>query len=124
MPSAWTPTTRIPAPPPPKPCRLLPSLQKKCRPTLPCRNPTKTATGFPATRLSQALRWEVEALAKAGTLSIIGVYPPTQEAFPIGVAMNKNITVRMGNCNHRKYIPLLVDMVREGRVDPLLVLTE
>ena len=25
--------------------------------------------------------------------------------------MNKNLTVRMGNCNHRKYIPDLIDLV-------------
>ena len=67
---------------------------------------------------SQALRWEVEALAKAGTLSIIGVYPPTMEAFPIGMAMNKNLTLNMGNCNHRKYIPHLVELVRTGAVVP------
>jgi len=51
---------------------------------------------------SQALRWAVEAVAKAGTISIIGVYPPQMESFPIGAAMNKNLTIKMGNCNHRK----------------------
>jgi threonine dehydrogenase-like Zn-dependent dehydrogenase len=30
----------------------------------------------------------------------------------------------MGNCPHRKYIPLLVDLVRNGTVDPTRVLTE
>jgi len=73
---------------------------------------------------SQALQWEVECLAKAGTLSIIGVYPPTMTSFPIGAAMNKNLTVRMGNCNHRKYIPALVEMVRSGVIDPAAVLTQ
>ena len=24
--------------------------------------------------------------------------------------MGKNITIRMGNCNHRKYIPMLLDI--------------
>ena len=54
---------------------------------------------------SQALRWEVEAIAPAGTLGIIGVYPPAAEHFPIGMAMNKNLTLKMGNCNHRRYVP-------------------
>ncbi len=57
----------------------------------------------------QVLNWAVQALAKAGTLSIVGVYPPTQHQFPIGEAMNKNLTLRMGNCHHRKYIPHLLD---------------
>lgn len=66
---------------------------------------------------SQALRWAVEALAKAGTLSIIGVYPTSDRSFPVGAAMNKNLTVNMGNCNHRKYIPELLTLVREGAID-------
>jgi threonine dehydrogenase-like Zn-dependent dehydrogenase len=78
----------------------------------------------PGNAPSQALEWAVQGLAKAGTLSIIGVYPPTQKSFPIGMAMNKNLTINMGNCNHRNYIPLLVDMVREGTVDPAKILTQ
>jgi threonine dehydrogenase-like Zn-dependent dehydrogenase len=73
---------------------------------------------------SQVLTWAVDALAKAGTLSIIGVYPQTVRFFPIGMAMNKNLTMKMGNCNHRKYLPMLVDMVRSGEVDPAEVLTQ
>jgi len=72
---------------------------------------------------AQALEWAVQAVAKAGTISVIGVYPPTLEAFPIGQAMFKNLTLRMGNCNHRRYIPHLVDMVRAGVFDPSEVLT-
>lgn len=73
---------------------------------------------------SQALRWATEALAKAGTLSIIGVYPPNATSFPIGEAMNKNLTIKMGNCNHRKYIPHLIELVRADMIDPLEVLTQ
>jgi threonine dehydrogenase-like Zn-dependent dehydrogenase len=73
---------------------------------------------------SQALEWAVQALAKAGTLSIIGVYPQTDRAFPIGVAMNKNLTMNMGNCPHRKYIPHLIELVRSGVVDPAGILTQ
>ena len=51
---------------------------------------------------SLAGRWAVEAVAKAGS---IGVYSPEFDAYPISQAMNKNLTVRMGNCNHRRYIP-------------------
>jgi threonine dehydrogenase-like Zn-dependent dehydrogenase len=72
----------------------------------------------------QALDWAVQALAKAGTLSIIGVYPPTQRTFPIGEAMNKNLTIKMGNCNHRAYIPHLLDLVASGTIDPLKILTK
>jgi threonine dehydrogenase-like Zn-dependent dehydrogenase len=73
---------------------------------------------------SQALTWAVKALAKAGSLSIIGVYPQTLTGFPIGEAMNKNLTLKMGNCNHRKYIPRLLELVRTGAIDPSLILTQ
>jgi threonine dehydrogenase-like Zn-dependent dehydrogenase len=71
----------------------------------------------------QVLLWAVQGLAKAGTLSIIGVYPPSMNAFPIGEAMNKNLTIKMGNCNHRRYAPHLVDLVRMGAIDPTKILT-
>ena len=77
----------------------------------------------PGAAPSQALQWAVDALAKAGTLSIIGVYPETAQTFPIGKAMNKNLSIRQGNCNHRKYIPKLVDMIRTDVVNPSSVLT-
>lgn len=72
---------------------------------------------------SQVLSWAVEGLAKAGTLSIIGVYPESAKTFPIGQAMNKNLTIKMGNCNHRHYMPLLIEAVRSGRADPTAILS-
>jgi threonine dehydrogenase-like Zn-dependent dehydrogenase len=84
----------------------------------------KNGNWRPGRAPSQALEWAVEALAKAGTLSIIGVYPQTAKTFPIGTAMNKNLTLRMGNCNHRKYVPKLVDMVRNETVNPARILTQ
>ena len=68
--------------------------------------------------------WAVQLLAKAGTLGIIGVYPPTDEFFPIGAAMNKNLTINMGNCNHRTYIPKLIAKVQSGAADPTMILSQ
>ena len=65
---------------------------------------------------SQAVRWAIQSTAKAGALSIVGVYPPKFDSFPLGEAMNKNLTLRGGNCNHRKYIPKLLGMMRSNRV--------
>ena len=79
---------------------------------------------IPGDAPSQSLRWNVECLAKAGTLGIIGVYPPKAETFPIGQAMNKNLTINGGNCNHRAYVPKLLEMVRTGVIDPVRVLTK
>lgn len=73
---------------------------------------------------SQVLQWAVEALAKAGTLSIIGVYADASKTFPIGAAMNKNLTIQMGNCHHRKYIPQILPIVQSGTFDPSRILTQ
>src|SRR5205823_9898902 len=83
--------------------------------------PARAAEGRgwqPGSGPTQALRWAVEAVAKAGTLTLIGVYPPSVTTFPIGEAFMKNLTLTMGNCNHRKYSPRLVELVRSGVVDP------
>ena len=72
---------------------------------------------------SLALRWATQAVAKAGTIGIIGVYPPRHEAFPIGEAMNANLTLKMGNCNHRKYVPGLLSKIAAGQADPTTVWT-
>lgn len=73
---------------------------------------------------SMTLVWAVQALAKAGTLSIIGVYPQTVSLFPIGMAMNKNLTMKMGNCDHRRYIPRLLELVQGKAIDPSKILTQ
>jgi threonine dehydrogenase-like Zn-dependent dehydrogenase len=88
------------------------------------RTNTQSHGWQPGDAPSQAMRWAVEALAKAGTLAIIGVYPQTVQFFPLGMAMNKNLTINLGNCPHRKYIPALVDMVRNGTIDPTMILTQ
>jgi threonine dehydrogenase-like Zn-dependent dehydrogenase len=33
------------------------------------------------------------------------------------MAMNKNLTLNMGNCNHRRYLPYLVEQVASGDLD-------
>ncbi len=72
---------------------------------------------IPGNGPSQVLQWAVKAVAKNGTISIIGVYTERLKTFPIGEAMGKNLTIRMGDCNHRKYIPKLVTWVQNRIFD-------
>jgi threonine dehydrogenase-like Zn-dependent dehydrogenase len=44
--------------------------------------------------------------------------------FPIGKAMNRNLTVHMGNCNHRKYVPMLMQIVSAGAIQPERIITQ
>ncbi|MBO0821801.1 MAG: glutathione-dependent formaldehyde dehydrogenase [Nocardiopsaceae bacterium] len=84
----------------------------------------ENGTFKPGDAPSLALRWATEAVAKAGTIGIIGVYPPQHDSFPIGQAMNENLTLKMGNCNHRKYVPGLLAKIAAGTADPTTVWTQ
>ncbi|NJQ16327.1 zinc-dependent alcohol dehydrogenase [Streptomyces bohaiensis] len=70
-----------------------------------------------------AARWAVRMVAKAGTVGFVGVYPPQVQQFPFGEAFMKNLTLRMGNCNHRRYVPRLVSLVASGALDPTPLIT-
>jgi threonine dehydrogenase-like Zn-dependent dehydrogenase len=72
---------------------------------------------------SLVLDWAVKSLAKAGTLSIVGLYPEAK-LFPIGAAMDKNLTIKAGATPHRKYLPHLIDLVASHVIDPAQVLTQ
>jgi threonine dehydrogenase-like Zn-dependent dehydrogenase len=84
----------------------------------------KNGNWEPGNAPSIVLEWAVEAAAKAGTISIIGVYGEQSNSFPIGQSMEKNLTLMMGNCNHRRYLPHLIELVRTGALDPSEVLTQ
>lgn len=78
----------------------------------------------PGDKPAQAVTWAINALAKAGTLGIIGVFPPQMQTFPIGLVQQRNITLRAGNANHLKYVKELVDLTRRGSLKPTQVLTQ
>jgi threonine dehydrogenase-like Zn-dependent dehydrogenase len=73
---------------------------------------------------SLALRWATQSVAKAGTVGIVGLYPRQHHSFPLGEAVNANLTVKMGNCNHRRYVPGLLSKIATGGADPSTVLTQ
>ncbi|MFI1653324.1 zinc-dependent alcohol dehydrogenase [Streptomyces sp. NPDC020472] len=72
---------------------------------------------------SLAARWSVQMVAKAGTLGTVGVYPPQVQHYPFGEAFMKNLTLKAGNCNHRRYVPRLVSLVGSGTLDPTPLVT-
>jgi len=90
----------------------------------PDADPTPDGQWVPGDAPTQAAEWAIEMVRKAGQIGVIGVYSPDVTSYPLGKAMNKNLTVRMGNCNHRTIIPKLVDLVAAGVVDPTRIITE
>ena len=70
-----------------------------------------------------ALTWAIDAVRRGGNVSIIGVYGPPWNLVPIGTAMNKGLTLRMNQCNVRRYMPHLLEHIRAGRIDPRAIIT-
>lgn len=70
-----------------------------------------------------ALRQAIQACRKGGTISIPGVYGGIIDKVPFGAAFGKGLTMKMGQTHTQKYMPLLLDLVLEGKVDPSFVIT-
>jgi len=70
----------------------------------------------------QALREAIVACRKGGTLSILGVYG-VMDKFPIGVIMNKGLTVRTAQQHGQRYMPRLIEHVQRGELDPSYLAT-
>jgi threonine dehydrogenase-like Zn-dependent dehydrogenase len=45
------------------------------------------------------------------------------DKFPIGVIMNKGMTVRSAQQHGQKYVPRLLDLVARGELDPSFLVT-
>jgi threonine dehydrogenase-like Zn-dependent dehydrogenase len=65
-----------------------------------------------------AIEWSINAVRKGGTVVLIGVYGPPWNLVPVGTAMNKGLTLRMGQANTRRYMPHLLEHIRAGRIEP------
>jgi threonine dehydrogenase-like Zn-dependent dehydrogenase len=80
-------------------------------------------TWVPGDAPPQSMVWAAQAVMKAGVIGVIGVFPPQAMTAPMGTIQQRNLTVRGGNCNHRKYMPMLVGLVATGALDPTEILT-
>lgn len=69
------------------------------------------------------LRQMMLACRKGGTLSIMGVYAGLVDKIPMGAAMNKGLTFKMGQMHGQRYMPTLLDHVLNSDIDPSRVFT-
>jgi threonine dehydrogenase-like Zn-dependent dehydrogenase len=60
---------------------------------------------------------------KGGTLSIAGVYGGFADKIPIGAIMNKSLTIKTGQTHVHRFVPELLDFIKQGRIDPSFVVT-
>jgi threonine dehydrogenase-like Zn-dependent dehydrogenase len=74
------------------------------------------------TDVGAALRQAMMACRKGGTLSILGVYG-VMDKFPLGLMMNKGLTVRTAQQHGQRYMHRLLDHVSKGELDPAFMVT-
>jgi len=78
---------------------------------------------FMETDRPAALRQAIQCCRKGGTVSIPGVYGGFADKIPLGALMNKGLTIKTGQTHVHKYVPKLLDYIRQGRIDPSFVVT-
>lgn len=91
-----------------------------------------TGVGYGYDRVKQALRLQTDrgtalreailACRKGGTLAILGVYG-VMDKFPIGVVINKGLTVRAAQQHGQAYLPRLLEHAAKGELDPSYLAT-
>jgi threonine dehydrogenase-like Zn-dependent dehydrogenase len=69
-----------------------------------------------------SLREAIMACRKGGTVSVLGVYGLTDK-FPMGVVMNKGLTIRSAQQHGQHYLPRLLEWAAEGELDPSFLAT-
>jgi threonine dehydrogenase-like Zn-dependent dehydrogenase len=69
------------------------------------------------------LRQAIRCCRKGGTLSIPGVYGGLGDKIPLGALMNKGLTIKTVQTHVHGYVPVLLDHIRSGRIDPSFVVT-
>jgi threonine dehydrogenase-like Zn-dependent dehydrogenase len=78
---------------------------------------------FMETERPHAVRQAIICCRKGGTVSIAGVYGAIADKFPMGALMNKALTVKTGQTHVHRYVPELLEFIRQGRIDPSFVVT-
>jgi len=69
------------------------------------------------------LQQMIHCCKKGGTLSIPGVYIGPVNAIPMGSAMNKALTFKMGQTHMQRYLKPLLNKIADNEIDPSFIIT-
>ena len=72
---------------------------------------------------AHVLREAIMCCRKGGTISIPGVYMGVIDKIPMGAAMNKALTFKMGQTHMQRYLEPLLQRIETGDIDPSFVIT-
>jgi threonine dehydrogenase-like Zn-dependent dehydrogenase len=76
-----------------------------------------------ATDRPHVLREAIMCCRKGGTVSIPGVYVGLLDKVPFGAAVNKGLTLKMGQTHVPRYHRALLERIEAGAIDPSFVVT-
>jgi threonine dehydrogenase-like Zn-dependent dehydrogenase len=76
-----------------------------------------------ATDRIHVLRQVILACRKGGRVSVPGVYGGFADKFPVGALMEKGLSVKTGQTHVQKYLPQLLEMIGEGRIDTTFLIS-
>jgi threonine dehydrogenase-like Zn-dependent dehydrogenase len=78
---------------------------------------------FAGTDRPHVLRQAINNTRNFGIVSIIGVYGGFVDKIPMGSAINRGLTFRMAQTPVQHYLPMLMDRIVKGEIDPSFVIT-
>jgi len=78
---------------------------------------------FMGTDRPHVLRQAIQCCRNFCTVSIVGVYGGFLDKIPMGSAINRGLTFRMAQTPVQRYLPHLLRLIEEGRIDPSFVIT-
>jgi threonine dehydrogenase-like Zn-dependent dehydrogenase len=82
----------------------------------------KVAT-FMGTDRPHVLRQAIHCCRNFGTVSLVGVYGGLLDKIPMGSAINRGLTFRMAQTPVQHYLPILMERIVKGEIDPSFVIT-
>jgi threonine dehydrogenase-like Zn-dependent dehydrogenase len=82
----------------------------------------KVAT-FMGTDRPHVLRQAIQCCRNFGIVSIVGVYGGYLDKVPMGSAINRGLTFRMAQTPVQRYLPMLMERIQKGEIDPSFVIT-
>lgn len=82
----------------------------------------KVAT-FMGTDRPHVLRQAIQCCRNFGVVSLVGVYGGYLDKIPMGSAINRGLTFRMAQTPVQHYLPMLLERIEKGEIDPSCVIT-
>lgn len=78
---------------------------------------------FMGTDRPHVLRQAIHCCRNFGIVSVVGVYGGFLDKIPMGSAINRGLTFRMAQTPVQAYLPKLMSLIEEKKIDPSFVIT-